>query len=926
MLRCRGFLSIFLGSVLLFHANLAKADWVGDLYQAWTQKDSQKALKIASNIRDGIKSGKVSASTIGNLEAQFPLGAQDSGTVFYYAAREGWENVVLVLLECGVVVDSKNGKFESTPLQSAAHRKFSGIVTALLQAGAKVGIKNNAGNSVLHSAVRDDSPVLDELLSAATLEDLKVKDSKKYTPYTLALNLGKNATAGKLKARYDYLTGLSNSQAQSSVQSKGQSKHCLSLLGKINSAADPKATYLLDEVSIERLTPSELVDVMVASCAKRSASAFAAKLCFESRDWMIRLSENDQGKLAYFKSQVSNDPVIHALDFSKSHFHTVDLSKAKKGSMSGARIQMDSSYKNQNPKLLVLHASVSYHGKSTGGMGVYLDSFIHSQEKHRDQSGVLDMEGRELNPFYEILKRELFGPEAFQKGKDFFGEIKFDGLIEHEADGKIYKSSVYELTTQGIRQYLVQPDPSYVANAHQRGSDMMTNGTYATFRDDTGFVYFSGAFSAFAVFYQGENKSENIDVLMAHDRRTAMVSANMYLKYNSLRVSAGLPTIPVVGVIHNQSGLNDDINSSNFSRSGLPLPGRASSELFVIHSLYSDYTLAVSKAYSLELAQTNPDLRLGNHFSSFRSANLFDGISNGIDAANFSVFDTKKLGSVAVSQDFSDYELKKNSAKDLLFKAGLIGDSQRPLFLYVGRYHNQKGIDLLPAMAAFVINRGGQMVVMGPGDGDGEPPIAELKRMVRDQKYQGLLKVYTDVPRDQLAPLASAGPETKRGHLLRFAADFTVVPSVTEAGGLVPIEAFAMGSGVITSNASGIQDVCKPLNKVGIDGKYYDISNFSCMTFKRHYDIDPSKRRIKDEIKQMKTEVAQQLDLWSQLRPDEQLAARKRWVNESSEFNWNFLGGSMDRYKAVFDLIRTGLSSDQMDARRDAAKRYSLPF
>ena len=73
--------------------------------------------------------------------------------------------------------------------------------------------------------------------------------------------------------------------------------------------------------------------------------------------------------------------------------------------------------------------------------------------------------------------------------------------------------------------------------------------------------------------------------------------------------------------------------------------------------------------------------------------------------------------------------------------------------------------------------------------------------------YQGLIKFYANYETDQLAILNNIG--ASKGKLIRFASDFTLVPSIIEAAGLVPAEGLSMGSATISSYLQGLQDQCK---------------------------------------------------------------------------------------------------------------------
>ena len=377
-----------------------------------------------------------------------------------------------------------------------------------------------------------------------------------------------------------------------------------------------------------------------------------------------------------------------------------------------------------------------------------------------------------------------------------------------------------------------------------------------------------------------------------------------------------------MAVIHTQNGLNySKVNDTTFTRAGLPKPKNKTIPLFTAHAVFADSTLAVSRAYAAELSRKPPqgkDLGLGEMYSDLESEQLFGGITSGIETDRFSPLDSTTMGSVAVKPDLSDYTEKKNEAKKQLFRAGIIASETKPLFLYVGRYDEIKGIDTLPAFAKLIVKNEGQVVIMGPGLGTTTPaPIAEVMRMQNDSQYEGMIKVYTDFEKDQKAPLLQVGPNTKRGHLIRFASDFTFVPSVSEACGLVPIEAFAMGNGLITSYVSGLKDLCKPINQPGPQGEVFDSRNFSCVAFDRsHPDFTKT-------VESLNTNVEQFLDFWNKQNSSEDREAHhKRWIAEAQTFNWNQPRGAMEQYMDVFQSLQIPETPEQKAARAKLIEKW----
>lgn len=882
---------------------------VQNLYNAIKNQDWGKAQKLAQEVLILFESD----SLTDNIDERHPSNEKINGTVLYYAAIAGQSKIVESLLKAGADPNSINGKFHSTPLQSAASRGFIEITDLLLVAGSKVGTQNNIGNSIIHTVIKNtaskktDPKILQLILARANLSDLESIGEDKLSARQLAAKYALTEVEDKVKELIAIEgIGFSSDQTRKII------------FKQIVDHKDSKATFRSVDIPLSSLNTNHLIEVVNESCSKRKESNFSAKLCFEARDEMIRRGSQDFAAMSEFKKHC-NDDLIRSLDFQKDQFYWIDI--PKDGKWENSKIQVIPTPNGVDQKrLLVFHASVSFHG-TAGGMGAFLESFIHSQEKHVNSDGQHDLEGRELNAFYEFLKLEMMGPRTQDPSKDHFPKIKFAGFVSHEVDGNMYKSSVYEVATDGIRQYLIQPDPSYsLPGGIGRGSDLVTRGRYDTY-DETGRVYFSSAMAAATILYCGENKNESVQVLMAHDRNMVMLPALMRLKYNKKREEVGLKRIPTISVIHTQNGLNSSqVYDSTFTRAGLPRPRSHSIPLFTAQAVFADMTIAVSQAYASELSGTYPhgrDLGLGRMYSDLKNEQLFGGITSGIETERFSPLDKDTIGKMAIMPDFSDYSEKKVLLKKELFEAGIISSPDKPLYLYVGRFDDIKGVDTLPAFAKLIVKNGGQVVVMGPGTGAGlHPSVSQVVRMEKDPQYLGMIKVYTDFEKDQKAPLLQIGPKTKRGHLIRFASDFTFVPSVSEACGLVPIEAFAMGNGLITSYVSGLKDLCKPINVPGPKGEVYDSSNFSCVAFDRsHKDFNKT-------IECLNQNVESFLKFWNSCGPKEKEEHHKRWIIEAQQFAWNRPKGAMDQYNEIFRSLQAPESATQTLLRNKLIEKW----
>lgn len=263
------------------------------------------------------------------------------------------------------------------------------------------------------------------------------------------------------------------------------------------------------------------------------------------------------------------------------------------------------------------------------------------------------------------------------------------------------------------------------------------------------------------------------------------------------------------------------------------------------------------------------------------------------------------LGKFAAKQDLSDLSSKKTKTKHALYKAGIIADPDKPLFLYVGRFGKEKGTDLLGLISSEVTKLGGQIVIMGPGN------TPDLREPLELQKKGYAVKVYTDVAKNQLEKLK--GTSVKKGNAIRFAADYTVIPSYSEACGLVGLEALSMGSFLATSNAQGLKSVCLPFDD---DDNY---AGENCVQF----DITTGAKEA--HLTSMIEECFRRENTLSR---DEKELIQKWLINNAGSFDWNYSHektGSMDRYNTIYQHL-LGEKDSEMSPKYSAFSEETIQY
>ena len=108
-------------------------------------KELYQAVK--SNNYDEIKKLIEAGATIfkGNSK-EFKLYSEDEDTPLHIATKNGFLNIIKLLVENGAIIDATNRK-EQTPLHWAVHNGYSDIINYLLAHGADINAKENEGDS-----------------------------------------------------------------------------------------------------------------------------------------------------------------------------------------------------------------------------------------------------------------------------------------------------------------------------------------------------------------------------------------------------------------------------------------------------------------------------------------------------------------------------------------------------------------------------------------------------------------------------------------------------------------------------------------------------------------------------------------------------------------------------------------------------------
>ncbi len=278
------------------------------------------------------------------------------------------------------------------------------------------------------------------------------------------------------------------------------------------------------------------------------------------------------------------------------------------------------------------------------------------------------------------------------------------------------------------------------------------------------------------------------DVMHCHDWQSALVPVLLRTQYSN---DPNVRSIPVVFTIHNVAyqGL---FPPTAMRRIGLP------PELFTIDGLeffgnvnylkggilFADYLTTVSRRYAKEI-QT-PELG-GMLDGVIRNrADRLVGILNGAD---YSVWSPE--ADIYIAQNYSSHNLdgKKACKKNLLEAFGLPAENMdRPLVGIVSRFVNQKGFDLIAAVANDLMKENLAIVALGSGQ----------------PEYEGLFRALAEkFPAKAAVRIAYDEP---LAHKIIAGADMLLIPSRYEPCGLTQLYGLRYGTVPVARATGGLDD------------------------------------------------------------------------------------------------------------------------
>jgi starch synthase len=278
------------------------------------------------------------------------------------------------------------------------------------------------------------------------------------------------------------------------------------------------------------------------------------------------------------------------------------------------------------------------------------------------------------------------------------------------------------------------------------------------------------------------------DVIHCHDWQTALVPVFLRSLYAADPL---VKDLPVIFTIHNL-GYQGHFPAAVLDRAGIPAEvyHPAGLEFYGIINLlkgglvYSDYLTTVSKKYAEEIQTPEFGYGLDGVVRSRRDHVV--GILNGVD---YSVWNPEKDRFIAAPYSAKDLTGKHSCKKELLEIFGLSPEYEnRPVLGIVSRFADQKGFDLIAAIAKDLMLEDVILTVLGTGD----------------RRYEELFETLANEFPGRVG--VRIGYDNELAHKIEAGADMFLMPSRYEPCGLNQIYGLKYGTVPIVRATGGLDD------------------------------------------------------------------------------------------------------------------------
>ena len=439
-----------------------------------------------------------------------------------------------------------------------------------------------------------------------------------------------------------------------------------------------------------------------------------------------------------------------------------------------------------------------------------------------------------------ILPRYRCIPWEYQEKMVFRGAFEMDLC----ADGRTYYVGIMEYVWDGVVYDFIDNE------------EFFSNGDpYTNLIDDIPkYCYFAKAALA-ALNYMDWIP----DIIHCHDWQAALVPVYLRTQFANTKLTTAKTILTIhnlrfqgiydIPTIRYWSGLPDHV----FNKDALKV-GYRDANMLKGGLTYSNIITTVSQTYAGEIQSPYYGETLDAHLR-YHSGKL-RGIVNGID---YDIWDPQTDARLYANYGIADaLDKKKENKRKLQEELGLVQDDHKFVIGLISRLTDQKGLDLVNAILAQVMDEHTQVVVLGTGD-----RVYEDSFRYYEHAYRG--NVCSNIMYDET-----------RAHRIYAGADALLVPSQFEPCGLTQLIAMHYGTIPIVRETGGLKDTVEPYNMYTNAGNGF--------TFDR-YDAG----LLLDAINRAKTVYFEDRERWDEMiRRD--MDKDLSWENSAKQYKDLYLG------------------------------------
>ncbi len=400
-------------------------------------------------------------------------------------------------------------------------------------------------------------------------------------------------------------------------------------------------------------------------------------------------------------------------------------------------------------------ASEAYPFVKTGGLADVVFALPRALRAHVDVTVVL--------PLYRWIDREGFGIVE-QAGEAFDAVL---GTQTHHV-------RLYETRYGGVR-FLFVESPLLCERDYPYGPP---GGAYADNAERFGL--FSHAVARLAAGF---------DLVHLNDWQTALAALLLRQSGRTVRCVFTIHNLAYQGLFDASLLSTLGIDPSYFTMEGIEFYGQLSFMKAGIGC--ADAVTTVSPTYAEEILTPEYGCGLEGYLNRHRAK--LSGILNGIDTAFFSPADDP-----ALARTYDTVEGKAANKAAMLARFELAADDTRPLFVFIGRFTWQKGLDILLEALPEMLRSSCIVAVLGEGD-----PAYRLRLETLAERYENLYPIF--------------GYDEALSHRLYAAADFLLMPSMFEPCGLNQMIAMRYGTLPLVRRTGGLADTVAPFEAFDAD-------------------------------------------------------------------------------------------------------------